>query len=609
MTVEFYKRLRLALIYFGVIVLLVLANSLTGNAQSPKFENQLSKTHNYKDKINLYIDLGRKTGQVDFDNVIELSQQGIALAKEKQDLSSIGILERHIGNSNYFQGKYDMAAKAFYQSLENLERLPKSVELAETYNSTAKLFRKTRDLTKSANFYEKAIDVFTILKDSAGLATIYNEYGVVYEYKGEMITAEKYYNASLNINKALKNPEGICYALNNLSGLFTLQGKYQKAEFYLGQTLALRKILNDSLALALTYSDLGQNYILAEKFRDAKKYFDSSIYISRKLKYAELLADGLLGSATALEGLGEWQDAVGDYKANRLIEDSIFNLKKTEQVQEINAKYETGKKQNKILKQQLELKQRNIYLFALVCLILLLSIFAQKKYRDFKQKKESEQAIQDVIARKEKADAVLSAEDKERHRIASDLHDGVGQIMSAVKMNISAFGEKLNMINIKEKQQFNDVIGMVDMACVEVRNVSHKMMPLDSFNNRLDQALESLVKQIDHNKIKIGLYIEGFSDDEPGSTKNILYRVIQELINNVIKHSKASSLDINVVRDTEGITASIEDDGVGFDNASPNMNSGVGLKNIQSRLDFINGTMEVNTQPGKGTCIIVYIAR
>lgn len=602
-----YKKWLLGLLTKVSILFLFITLTKSLKAQDKNFESQLSVANTYNKKIDLYVDAGRKTGEMDFENVIDLSNEGVALAKTKNDLSNIGILQRHIGNSYYFQGKYDKAASAFYKSLESLEKIKISKELAETYNSTAKLFRKTRDLEKSSQFYEKALGIYTSLKDSAGLATIYNEYGVVYEYKEEMKTAEKYYTQSLNINKALKNSEGICYALNNLSGLFTLQGQYKKAEEYLGQTLTLRKILNDSLALGVTYADFGNTFLVAQNFKNAKLFFDSSISIAKKLNYAELLAASLKGRAEAYEAVGSWQAAVENYKAHKNISDSIYNIESAAKVEELNTKYETGKQQNKILEQQIQIKQRNLYLFGLVSLLLLLSIFAQKKYRDYKQKKEKELAEQLVLAQAEKAEAILAAEDKERFRIASDLHDGVGQMMSSVKMNASAFEANTKEFSTKNKEQLDNVIELIDLACIEVRNVSHQMMPLQSFDNRLDLALKTMVGRINAELMTVNLYTEGFSNNEASPAKNMLYRILQELINNAVKHSKASSLDINVVNDADGYTATVEDNGVGFDSSDVEFKSGVGLKNIQSRLDFLNGTIEINSQLGKGACVVVYL--
>ena len=590
----------------AIIFLLLFLAMLQGMAQSNTIVEKIANSKNDDDKLGHYIDAGRKTGEIDFETIIELSEEGIKIAKKKNDLNALGVLERHIGNSYYFEGKYDKAAKSFYQSLDYLEQQNNSTELAETFNSTAKLFRKTRDLDKSAEYYEKALEIYTKLKDSVGLATIYNEYGVVHEYKNDLKTAENFYARSLAINKALKNSEGICYALNNLAGVFILQAQYKKAENYLGQALALRKILNDSLALGITYSDLGQALLAANNLVGAKRYFDSSIIIAKTLNYAELLLASNRGLAIIYEGMGDWQRAALMHKSTKVLSDSLFNLEKAKQVEELSTKYETGKKQNKILAQQLQIKQTNIYLFALVCVILLLAIWAQKRYRDIKQQKENEQKELFLLAQKEKTQAIIDAEEKERFRIGSDLHDGVGQIMSAVKMNISAYEDEVNQPQTNVKR-LSSVIDMVDLACAEVRNVSHQMMPLNSFDNRLDRALKALAERIDGENLRVNLYTEGLNDNLASPTKNMLYRIIQESINNAIKHSKASTLDINVVSDDDGITATVEDNGIGFDTNDKKHRSGVGLNNIQSRLEYINGTMEINSEPGRGTCMIIYV--
>ena len=205
------------------------------------------------------------------------------------------------------------------------------------------------------------------------------------------------------------------------------------------------------------------------------------------------------------------------------------------------------------------------------------------------------------------ARAVLEAEEKERQRIARDLHDGVGQMMSAAKMNLSAFEAEAQLKDPEQQLSLEKIIGLVDDSCREVRSVSHTMMPDVLLKKGLDAALRDFTGKVGSGSLQIGLYTEGIDEDLPMNTAMILYRVLQEAVNNVIKHAQASRLDISVVRDAEGIHATIEDNGIGFDVTDPAYTEGMGLKNIRTRVSFLKGTVDVDSAKGRGTVIAVEI--
>jgi len=156
------------------------------------------------------------------------------------------------------------------------------------------------------------------------------------------------------------------------------------------------------------------------------------------------------------------------------------------------------------------------------------------------------------------AAAILEAEENERQRIAKDLHDGVGQIMSAAKMNLSSFESDLQFKNEEQKLSFERIISLVDEGCKEVRSVSHQMMPNVLLKSGLGKAVAEFLDKIDQKVLKVNLHTEGLNEHIEATTEIVLYRVLQETVNNVIKHSGASELDISLIKDADGISATIE---------------------------------------------------
>ena len=201
--------------------------------------------------------------------------------------------------------------------------------------------------------------------------------------------------------------------------------------------------------------------------------------------------------------------------------------------------------------------------------------------------------------------AVLDAEERERRRIATDLHDGVGQTLSAALMNLNGLTSNIKEILASDKITLEKSLALVNESYDEVRTISHQMMPNALLKAGLSAAVREFLSKIDENQLKITLDISGFSKKLDDQLETVLYRVIQESVNNVIKHAKASKLSIQMRKDDEGIYLAIEDNGVGFNPLQKK--EGIGLQNIQSRILFIQGTVEYDSAPGKGTLVHIFI--
>ncbi|MEJ7611721.1 MAG: sensor histidine kinase [Ferruginibacter sp.] len=568
---------------------------------------QIRAAKDYPTKIKGYLTYGEKTGSRDFEDVIRVKLEGIQLAGKNGDALSAGLLKRQTGEAFYFKGNYDAAAAYLYESVALLEKVPDKTKLATSYNALAKLYRKTRDLKRSMENYDRAMAIFRSVNDSAGVAMIYNESGVVFEYSGEYDKAAARYTASLNIDKRLNDIGGICYALSNLAGLYTLQKKFPEAENYLLQALAFRKALKDSFALALNYSDLGNTYFSAGSHEKAKAYIDTSIRISSKMGYPELTGSNYDMLGKIAEQQGNYQTALAFYKKKSVIGDSIFSLEKAKQIEELNTRYETVKKERTIQDQENKITLQNIFIAAAIGLVLLGSLLAYTQYRKYQWRQEAKNRAEILKQQELAAVAVIEAEEAERHRIATDLHDGVGQIMSAAKMNLSAFEHRAEFKTADEKLSFEKIISLVDAGCKEVRTVSHNMMPNAMMKNNLAAAIREFLDKLDDRALKVHFYSEGFEEGSNSNAETILYRVIQECVNNVIKHSRADTVDISLIKDENEISATIEDNGIGFDVHDRRKQEGIGLKNIRTRVEFLKGTVEITASPGEGTLVALHI--
>ncbi len=560
-----------------------------------------------REKIKAYFVLHEKLLSKDFDECLLAAQKGASLSKKINDSASFGGFQSAIGRAYYFKGNYDSAATYYYKAIGILRKTGDQPKLAAALNDLGRLYRKTRDLDRALQIYDEAFAIYKKLNDEEGMGTILNESGVVFEYKEDYDEAISRYKRSLATRQKMNDTVGIAYSLNFIGGAYTQQKKFKEAEDNLLRSLELRKKLKDSFTIALSHSDLGYMYKEQNSLDKAIEQYQLSNTIAIDMKFADLLLSNYRELAVIAEKKGDYSLSLEYYKKQTALKDSIYSGEKMKQIEQLNAKYQTEKKEQQLKLQRTEISRKNYLLMGIslagILLILFGFTFYRKRQLQNKMDLQAEVMKQQDIATR----AIITAEENERKRIAADLHDGVGQMMSAAKMNLSAFENEISFKDEHQKISFEKLIGLVDESCKEIRSVSHQMMPNALLKSGLASAVKEFIDKIDNRIIKINLHTEGLNERLDSNTETVLYRVIQECVNNVIKHSGASNLDISLIKDADGIAATVEDNGRGFDTADKQKFEGMGLKNITSRVEFLKGTVDFDSSPGKGTLVAIHV--
>ena len=150
-------------------------------------------------------------------------------------------------------------------------------------------------------------------------------------------------------------------------------------------------------------------------------------------------------------------------------------------------------------------------------------------------------------------------------------------------------------------------MGLIDESCREVRTVSHVMMPNALLRNHLDGAIREFVNRIHPRTLQVQVHTEGLDTKLHSDVETVLYRVIQECVHNALKHAGATRLDISLIRDRDGISGTIEDNGKGFNPETLTGADGIGLKNIRTRIEYLKGTVDFDSAPGRGTLIALHV--
>jgi len=276
----------------------------------------------------------------------------------------------------------------------------------------------------------------------------------------------------------------------------------------------------------------------------------------------------------------------------------------------MQTKYETEKKEHQLKLKSVEAKnQRNrnkvqiLIFLGVVSIIIFISIFSFYRY---KQIHKAQQIIEKGQQEKILFKAVMDSEGKERKRIAQELHDGLGQLLCTAKMNISSLDDVVLKSDNEDIAAFNNSIELLDEAVAEVRNISHNLMPNALIDIGLVPAITELVKKINSaGKLKVDLKC---TDDiiKLDETEAIaVYRIIQEVLNNTIRHSEAKNVEIEFYQSEKKLILNISDDGKGMDVSKIKESKGIGWKNIYSRVSMLNGKIEIISEIGKGTKLFI----
>lgn len=240
-------------------------------------------------------------------------------------------------------------------------------------------------------------------------------------------------------------------------------------------------------------------------------------------------------------------------------------------------------------------------------------IFYHDKYLNFKIKPILNGmliSINDVTATKKAQDAatlaLLEGQEMERRRLAKEIHDGIGPLMSTIRLNLDGVKTELAHTSSKTLQKVNNMGQLVQQVATDIRQISHALMPSALIDFGIVEAIEHLCSKIDDSEmLQIEFFHKGIDGRLAPNIELNIYRIIQELLNNSLKYAEAKYIQIQMVQRNKKIVLTVEDDGLGFDqNAIPN---GIGLRNIQTRVNLLNGYFTFDTQKGKGVFSTVEI--
>lgn len=478
------------------------------------------------------------------------------------------------------------------------------------------------------------------------LEAVFNKYlGISYYYMDQKRTSVPYFEKAIVLAQKNNLWELEANCNNNIGGALTDIQEYKLAEPYLLKSISMMKSHgNDNTPTTLnTYRVLARFYSESGKPEKAEELYLSLIKKSKEILDTALLSDNLLFYSEILTRRGEFDKAVnmssealelirkrkkhhelqgaltihalnlskaGKYKeAYDLIEESKLLMRNTfskdleKQVSEVEVKYNTAQlKQEKEIAEIKAKEQQRIYLFSMAVLVILAGsgIYIWNQRKNNKQK--IILAAELAEAEKQRFKEVIETEEKERSRIAQELHDGLGQLLSTARLNVAGLEDA---VDEEDQPDLERSLKIIDEACMEIRHISHNMMPSALIRLGLIPAITELVHNINSAKgIKIN-FTTNLNTSLGTSIDITIYRVIQEILNNMIKHAKADLIIMNIEKKEANLAIMMKDNGIGFDTKELKKSKGMGWKNIFSRVSMLNGSIKLESELQKGTEIYI----
>lgn len=627
--------------------------SFSGNAQLQKAIDSIERLlPAQKDTalVNSYNELTKLSMKVDRIKSKNYANKALALSRQIKYNSGEALAAYYHGILNISGQKLDSALAWLNKSLQIRKRISDKKGIARIYLKISIINQMLGNLDKTLEYAQMGLKGFREINDESGTGDALMAVGIANESFGNVDAALNYYQQSLAIRKRANDVEVLSVSYLNIGNAYFIKKDYSRARGYYMDADSIATITNDYSSISLAAHNLaaicdetntdyqrGLDYaetafsireqlgntrgmvstlnVFGSLLKKVGKYKLAEEKLLTALRLAETLTGrGLKERTLIYRSLTKLFEATKDYpkaieaaKLTVVYNDSVYVSEMNESMAEMEVKYQSTIKDQEIQRQKFAILKRNYLIFSalgLLCLGIVLA-FSYTRRQQLKKDRQLQAAIihqQDIASK-----GIIEAEERERKRIAGDLHDGLGQLFSAVKMNMNIIGKNVQFNDRETALSFDKTMSLVDESCKEVRSISHQMMPNTLLKYGLASAVRDFINNIDTRQLKVNLEISGLNERLDSNTETVLYRVLQETVNNVIKHSGASNLDIQLNKDEEGITATIEDNGKGFDKAVTEAQDGIGLKNIRTRVEFLKGNVEFDSTPGRGTVVSVWV--
>ena len=621
------------------------------------------------EKIEVLCQLSKQYDGVDSTKTFDYGFEALHLSKRKGyrqgEAHANFMLGRALMYLDYNRSKdFLLKGKAIADSLMNINpsKELKAIWASGTYN-LALINGYLGQHDKELAITDIILPTIRELGDSLFLGNIYTNLGVKNLNLADYEAAFENLNQGRKIYKDIGDPKEVTFTLTQLAMVFEALDSLDRMKMVLDEArLNLKKYPNTfdefnyhiqnsqyhlkTKAYDLAILDLGRarkliggdktsiQYGMVEQrtarvYEARKDYKYALAHITKYIENSEIrnniisIYQGYYKKAQYAAGIQDYKGAYGDLRKALDLYDSIETNQLKSDLRELEIKYEIAEKEKNLFRLKNERNEANLslekqrsrtYLYATIIgsmvLVLLIGYrFYQNKLRKAKRKERIREAEVQLLKQEQQNkvfSAMIEGQEKERKRLAIDLHDGLGGRLSGISLNLS----KLDKDQPKEypEKQLQKVMKDLNSSLQELRTIARNLMPETLVKFGLEAALKDYCSSMTGNKTKVTLQFYGPENDIDLNQQVTIYRVIQELINNAVKHSEATEILVQYIREGNTVDITVEDNGIGFiKEDQPSNNKGMGLSNLRTRVAYLKGELDVQSEANEGTTVNIHI--
>lgn len=394
-------------------------------------------------------------------------------------------------------------------------------------------------------------------------------------------------------------------------------GFSQKADLLADAALGLLTDENEDYLSAEIYNLKAMTQLALHNTKNATLYLAKALTIAKKKGEWMLLRDTYFNMAKAAEAGKQFEEANRYLHLYEELKDKTRGEEVAVLLNTLESEYETEKRSRQINQLQLEhslqegqIRQKNLINYALIGALIITAGLSLLLYRIYRQKQQLQQRMISELEKDRELDitrSILLGQEEERKRLAKDLHDGLGGMLSSVKFAFQR-SKATDGASINETR-YTHASDLLDQSITELRRIAHNMIPESLAKYGIAAAIRDYCTSINKSgELKVVFQSMNADDVKPDLTvSNTIFRIVQELLNNVLRHAQAQQAIVQLSRESNTLSITVEDDGRGFDLSVSAKEDGMGWCNIRNRVKFLKGQMDIQSSPGNGTYVHVAI--
>ncbi|MEM7373350.1 MAG: tetratricopeptide repeat protein [Bacteroidota bacterium] len=548
------------------------------------------------------------------DSASSLLNQTQAYALKQEDL---GLLARTIVFQTELAikaGRSESALKYTSLGIENLAGTEHAVALGTLHEYKGTVYRQMGDTANARLSYLESMSIRNQLNNHRAIGNTLNQLGILSSIKRQMNTSLTYFQQALSHYEKAGDVDGIIHTYGNIGKVYFEMGELGLAKPYLLKTAELMETKNDYKNLVVMFNNLGSLHGRLKRLEEAEEYYKEGLKYQAQNKDANVGVSLHKNYGFLLTERQKYNEAVIQFGLGLKLQDSIISnlqkgiaLSRQLEAQKHNAELE----KEKLLSQkiQMELLNRNLILGILAGIFCLIAVLVWYVARvNTKAKKRAlEEHLNRMIQEQEQGmfEAMIVGQERAYSIIAKELHDNIGMLLSTTNLHFSSLEEKLGAQSVS----LHEAKSTLMKALKEVRFLSKNMLSGTLHHIGFLESIKELFSIVNAIGLyQIDLQTSGLEHAEiPPSVAHSMFRCIQELVSNVIKHAEADRISLNISYEAQDLRIVFRDNGIGFSKDIGVMKEGVGLASIETRIEELKGVYQVDTSSGQGTSYVISI--